>query len=546
MTKNGKIDKKELPLPDARGVVTIDYVAPKSDIQKVIADIWSDILEVEKVGIYDNFFDLGGHSLKATILIAKLHKSFNVDVPLSELFEYPTIKHISDYIEKSSKSIYEAIKPCDKNEYYETSSAQKRMYMIQNMENGTLYNMPIICELEGDINEKRVEGAFQKLIARHEILRTYFEQIDGKIVQKLKTNQFFILEKDYRDDMNPKEMLDSFIRRFELNQGSLFRAKLVISKEKTYLLVDMHHIISDGVSLKILIKEFMDFYNGKILEPLPLQYKDFAVWQSRLMDSEKIKQQKDYWMQKFQDEVPVLNLPYDYPRPSQQNYEGNMRTFNLDKVQTEALRGIARETGSTMHMVLLTAFNILLSKYSRQEDIVIGVPIAGRAHDEVQDMVGMFVNTLALRNKTEGTLSFMELLNNVKQDSILAYENQSYQFEELVDSLQLKRDTSRHPLFDVMFSFNNAEKEEDIITDGLKLKRLDIKENISKFDMTLHVIEKESTLLYSFEYCTKLFDMQTIDRMGLHLNEILKKACGDLNILISKIDIVTDSEKAYF
>ena len=170
----------------------------------------------------------------------------------------------------------------------------------------------------------------------------------------------------------------------------------------------MHHIISDGVSIRILIKEFMELYNGNELEPLRLQYRDFAVWQNKLLSSEEIKLQEKYWVQKFQDEVPVLNLPYDYDRPPLQSYEGDIRTFYLDGAQTESLRNIASETGSTMHMVMLTAFHILLSKYSGQEDIVIGTPIAGRAHDELQNMVGMFVNTLALRNKAEGTLSFKE------------------------------------------------------------------------------------------------------------------------------------------
>ncbi|KMP94175.1 hypothetical protein TU65_14990, partial [Bacillus wiedmannii] len=544
LTKNGKINRKELPEPDSSGMVTTDYAAPENDVQQTLVDIWSDILGVEKIGIHDNFFDLGGHSLKATVLIGKLHKYFDVEIPLSELFEFPTIKHISTYIDDSTKSIYQTIEPCIENEYYETSSAQKRMYMVQKMEKGTLYNMPMICELEGEIDQQRIESAFQKLVIRHDSLRTYFEQIDGEIVQKIQADYSFAIENEYRSNLVAEELLYAFIRSFQLEEAPLFRAKLTMSKEKTYLLVDMHHIISDGVSIRILIKEFMELYNGNELEPLRLQYRDFAVWQNKLLNSEEIKLQEKYWVQKFQDEVPVLNLPYDYDRPLLQSYEGDIRTFYLDGAQTESLRNIARETGSTMHMVMLTAFHILLSKYSGQEDIVIGTPIAGRAHDELQNMIGMFVNTLALRNKAEGTLSFKEFLNTIKRNSILAYENQSYQFEELIDTIQVKRNTSRHPLFDVMFSMNSVEAEEDLITKSLRLKRMNPKSNVSKFDLTLHVVENESTLLYSIEYCTKLFKEETIDRMGLHLNEILKTACEDLNISISAIDIMTKSEKA--
>ncbi|MDW7617334.1 amino acid adenylation domain-containing protein, partial [Peribacillus simplex] len=543
LTQNGKINRSGLPEPDISGMISDTYEAPQSNLQERLVYIWSELLGVEKIGINDNFFDLGGHSLKATVLISKLHKEFNVEVQLRHLFDFPTIKHISTYIHQSTKSTYTTIKPSIEKEFYETSSAQKRMYMVQEMEKGTLYNMPMICELEGDINLKRIEDSFQKLVNRHDSLRTYFENLNGEIVQKIHSEMAFRMEISDKDIVDVSNLTKDFVRTFELDKAPLFRAEIAADKKKTYLLVDMHHIISDGVSIRILMKEFMAFYNGEELNSLRLQYKDFAEWQNKFLKSEEMKQQEKYWTQQYTDEIPVLNLPYNYERPLIQSYEGKNKSFYLNEEQTKSLRNIARETGSTMHMVLLAAFHIMLSKYSGQEDIVIGTPIAGRPHDDLQNMIGMFVNTLALRNKAEGKLSFKEFLMEVKRNSLSAYENQSYQFEELIDKVQVKRNTSRHPLFDVMFTMSSEEAEKDLITNSFTLKLMNTESDISKFDLTFHVIEYEATLRYTIEYCTKLFNEKTIDRMGHHYNEIVNKASVNPNTLISDIDMTTEAEK---
>uniref|UniRef100_UPI001EFA0991 amino acid adenylation domain-containing protein n=1 Tax=Bacillus wiedmannii TaxID=1890302 RepID=UPI001EFA0991 len=543
MNANGKIDRKALPEPNYDSLVSTRYEAPQNELQEKLVTIWSDVLKKETVGIHDNFFEIGGHSLKATVVTNKVYQVLQMDVSLRVFFDHPTIKELSDYLEGQAEHRYERIPVCAEQDVYETSSAQKRMYMVQQLEKGTVYNMPILFTIEGDIEPERLEGTFRKLVNRHESLRTYFADVDGEIVQKIHPDFSFTMGRRDGSGWTVEALMRDFVRPFELNQAPLFRAELAESDEVAYIMVDMHHIISDGVSIERLLTEFNEIYNGEELEPLRIQYKDFAAWQNTFLKSEELKKQEAYWIQQFSDDIPVLNLPYDYKRPVMQNFEGDERRFTFDEEQTEALRKIANETGSTMHMVLLSAFYILLSKYSGQEDIVIGTPVAGRPHAELQNIIGMFVNTLALRNQAEGEKGYLEFLEEVKQNSLLAYDNQSYQFEELIDKLQVNRDTSRHPLFDVMFTMNHREEVGVRKSEGLQLKPMLQASNQSKFDLTLHVTENHRTLKGSFEYSTSLFKRETIGRMVQHFIEIVANICRNKDARLSEIEMMTEAEK---
>ncbi|NFB15595.1 non-ribosomal peptide synthetase, partial [Clostridium botulinum] len=344
---------------------------PRNKVEETLAKIWSEILGIEKIGINDNFFDLGGHSLKATILISKIHKELNREVPLKELFKSPTIKDLSKYIESAEENLYSKIKKVEEKEYYETSSAQKRMYMLQQFDkDSTAYNMPAVFELEGKVDKDKIEETFRKLTKRHEALRTYFETVGDEIVQKIDNNYEFKLNEKI-SHQSIEQIANDFIKSFDLGIAPLFRAEIFKTQGKKYLLIDIHHIISDGVSMSILINEFASLYGGNKLEPLELQYKDFAAWQNNFLKSDEMKKQEEYWRNVFSDEIPVLNMPYDYERPAMQSFEGDNVSFEVNEDITLKLRKLTRETGTTMHMVLLSAFNILLSKYSGQEDIVI-------------------------------------------------------------------------------------------------------------------------------------------------------------------------------
>ncbi|MCP3742679.1 amino acid adenylation domain-containing protein, partial [Rossellomorea sp. BNER] len=542
LTNNGKIDFRSLPKPDVNESVN-SYVAPRNNIEKELAILWQEILAVDKVGIDDNFFDLGGHSLKANVFISKLHKNVNVELPIKDLFMNPTIRAISSVVIERREKSYEMIPICKENEYYETSAAQKRMYMIQQLENGTAYNMPSLFEVKGEVDYGRIEETFQKLVNRHDPLRTFFDDVNGEIVQKIYPDQPFTMERRDRRGWMVEALAKDFVRPFELNKAPLFRVEIAELEETTYLMVDMHHIISDGVSIERLFSEFLKLYSGEELEPLRIQYKDFAAWQNGFLKSDELKKQEDYWIQQFTGDIPVLNLPYDFERPLMQSFEGEHLSFSLNEGLTEGLRGIAKKTGTTMHMVLISAFYILLSKYSGQEDIVVGTPVAGRPHADLQNIMGMFVNNLALRNKAEGRKSFLEFLEEVKQNSLLAYENQSYQFEDLIDKLEVNRDTSRHPLFNVMFNMSHAIQEAEREYKGLHLEQIQRESHISKFDLTLHITEQESTINGNIEYCTRLFKKETVERMVLHFNEIVTSICQNNEAKLHQINMMTESEK---
>ncbi|HBB9211955.1 TPA: AMP-binding protein, partial [Escherichia coli] len=491
----------------------------------------------------DNFFELGGHSLKATMLMSKIHKELSKEVPLKELFKSPTIKELGKYIEDSEENLYSRIKKVEEKEYYEASSAQKRMYMLQQFDKDSIaYNMPAVFELEGKVDKSKIEEIFRKLTQRHEALRTYFETLDGEIVQKLQNNYVFEL-KHRNENGNIEDIINKFVRPFDLDKAPLFRAELVENNKKDYLLIDMHHIISDGISMGILINEFTEIYSGKALEPLKLQYKDFAAWQNNFLKSEEMKKQEEYWINRFSDKIPALNMLTDYERPAMQSFEGDSVSFEVDEDITLKLRKLTKETGTTMHMVLLSAFNILLSKYSGQEDIVIGTPIAGRPHVDLQNIMGMFVNTLALRNKLEGNKKYVDFLKAVKENSLKAYENQSYQLEALVEKLDVRRDTSRNPLFDVMLNMIDTVTSDDIKLEDIILKPCSNENKVSKFDLTLNALESDEKLNFIIDYCPKLFKKETIERLSSHYVRILESIVNNKEIKLSEVDLLSEEER---
>ncbi len=545
LTTNGKVDRKKLPEPDGSIFTGAEYEAPRDSIEEDLVKIWNEVLGVEKIGINDNFFELGGHSLKATSLIAKIHKVLNVQVPLKEIFANPTIKGISEHIRGSKENIYSSVEPIGEKEYYEMSSAQKRMYTLQQLElNSTSYNMPGVFKLKGELNVQRLKEAFNILIQRHEALRTSFDMVEEGLIQKVHSKvEFDIEEYEAEEDKEIEGLERGFIRAFDLLKAPLLRVGLIkVQSNKHILMFDMHHIISDGVSMGILVEEFSKAYAGEELTPLRIQYKDFSEWQNALFRSDSIKAQEDYWIKQFEGEIPVLNLNTDYQRPAVQSFEGDSIQLEVDKELTNKLRQIAKDTGSTMYMVLLSTFNILLSKYSGQEDIIVGSPIAGRPHADLDNIIGMFVNTLAMRNYPNGEKTFKEFLKEVKENALGAYENQDYQFEELVEKLNVARDFSRNPLFDVMFTLQNVDMGE-IEVAGIKLKPHNLENKISKFDMNVEAVELVNSMSINIQYCTKLFSRTTIERMYRHLENIIQAVTENIDIKLSQVDMLTEEER---
>ncbi|MHB8063937.1 MAG: acyl carrier protein, partial [Ruminiclostridium sp.] len=458
-TYNGKINRKALPEIDNKIDTGAKYEAPRNSIEEKLVEIWHEVLEVENIGINDNFFELGGHSLKATVLVLKIQKDMHKKILLRDIFMMPTIKELCVYLEKQDDSIYSTIEKVEDTGNYDTSSAQKRMYMLQQFDKESIaYNMPSVFVLNAEFDEKRIVNTFKELMERHEALKTYFVTSNDQIMQRIDKFCKFKLETTKSDD-DIDSVIDSFVKPFNLSKAPLIRVRLLENSKKKFMMIDMHHIISDGVSMNILIRDFMDIYNGKKLEPLKLQYKDVAEWQNKLLNSYEIKKQKDFWLNLYKDEIPVLDLHTDYKRPPIKSFDGDEVNFELDGEILDSIKEFIKMTATTSHMLMLSVFYILLAKYCRQDEIVIGVPAADRIHPDLQDIIGSFVNTLALKNKPEGNKKYIDFLNEVKDNSIKAYENQSYQFETLIEDLNVRRDASRNPIFDVMFSmFDMAKK----------------------------------------------------------------------------------------
>ncbi|WP_426454579.1 amino acid adenylation domain-containing protein [Paenibacillus sp. S-38] len=544
LTVNGKVDRRALPKPDQAVRSEAVYVAPRNETEDRLADIWKSVLKRQDIGVRDNFFELGGHSLSAASLTGRIYKELNRDLPLREVFRYPTIEGMARVIDAASRSGYTPIPLVEERAYYPVSSAQKRIYLVSHLNGGGLsYNMPGALQIDGPLDRPRVQEAFQRMIARHESLRTGFEMLDGDVIARIYEAVPFSVELVPFMEQAEPDLLRSFIRPFDLSQAPLLRARLIEKgPEQHLLLFDMHHIVSDGVSLNLLAREFIRCYQGQELPPLSVQYKDYAVWQQELTARPAMQPHRQYWMDRFQDGVPVLELPTDYPRPPAQSFEGDTVIFRIGQGLLQGLQELARETGTTLYMTLLAAFNVLLFKYSGQTDIVVGSPVAGREHPDVDPLIGMFVNTLALRNYPEGGKTFRAFLTEVGEGAVEAFVHQAYPFEELVEQVQVHRDLSRSPLFDVMLVLQNMEQDE-LSAPGLTLSSYEIDSRVVKFDLTLTLTEERGGLQASLAYAVRLLERKTAERMATHFLEVLGSVVSEPDRLLGDIQIMTAPER---
>ncbi|MFZ5985739.1 MAG: condensation domain-containing protein, partial [Bacillota bacterium] len=528
---------------------------PQNETEERLAGICREVLGVGRIGMNDNIFEQGGDSLKASILVSRIHKSFSVEISLEELIKLAAIRELAGYIKTAEKSVYSPVKPAAESPYYIVSPAQMRLFALDRVEDaGTSYNIPVVMIIEGSLEIPKLEEAFKALVIRHETLRTSFEVVDGQPAQRIHKQVDFSVEtvceitdsdKEARDNIEDKidSAMEKFIKPFDLTKAPLIRVGLVkISKYRHILLLDMHHIISDGTSMGTLVKDFVSLYRGEKLQELRVQYKDYIQWRNDIFEKEALRRQEDYWLNRFSGEVPVLSLPLDFLRPSIRSFDGDRIGFSIDKDLKDKLKKLGAAKGASLYMVLLAAYNVLLSKYSDQEDIVVGSPAAGRRHPDVENTVGMFVNTLPLRNFPAGGKNFSLFLDQVRKDTLMAYENQDYQFDQLVEKLGIRRDMSRNPLFDTMFVLQNMEIPEFEI-EGLKFINYEVKNKAAKFDITLEAVENQEGIRFNLEYCTRLFKRETIERLACHFEKILEQVAENPDIEISQIEMLTEEEK---
>ncbi len=546
LTPNGKIDRKALMRMET--ATTKEFVAPRDKIEEKLADIWASLLETEtgKIGIDDSFFELGGHSLSATVIVSKIHREFGVKVPLVEFFKTPDIRGLAHYLTHASGSGYEVIEPVETRDYYEQSSAQKRLFFMEQFEHiGTTYNIPRVTIIEETVDREKFQHTVNRLVRRHETLRTSFLLMDNQAVQRVHPEiDFSIRELDCKG-REVKEIIVEFVQPFKLSEAPLLRIGLgTMDDGKSLLLFDMHHIISDGVSMDILVNDFIRLYHDEELAPLNVQYKDFAVWQNELSRSGKIALQEKYWLDLYADmeDIPKLDLPIDYPRPAVFQFEGDDYHFKLDAENSARFKRLSIDNTATLFMSLLAAYNALLYKYSGNEAIVVGCDIAGRPHADLEHIIGMFVNELAMRNHPRGNKTFSCFVNEVKDNSLRAFENQDYQFEELVDKLNVERDPARNPLFDVEFVMQIVEKERDN-ADELAGASYEYRNKTTKFDIALDAYEVGDQIHFRFQYSTKLFKKQTVRNMAQHYLNVLRTTAANPEIRLEDIDILDEDEK---
>lgn len=550
----GKVNRKELKLLDMKTNTTSDYLMPEDETEKKLAVIWEDILSVEKVGVNDNFFELGGHSLKATILISRVHKEFNIELPLKEIFDTPVLRELAVYIRNASETNHISILPVKDVEglpegCYPVSSAQKRMYILNVLSNGgTSYNAPGAIRIEGRLDKEKVKYALKELTKRHEALRTSFEVFDGEPVQRIHREAVVDVLEIEDGGKTAEELVKDFVKPFDLGCAPLFRAALAKIDENIHLLLfDLHHIISDGTSAGIINKEFTALYTGMELPEITIQYKDYAVWQRQAAVQKSsglytIENQKAYWMKVFEGEIPVLNMPTDYSRLAVQSFEGSSMNFYLDSRLTEDLKEISSSLGVTLYMTLLAAYTVLLYKYSGQEDIIVGTPVADRPHADLTNVIGMFANTLAMRNFPQDNKTFCEYLQGVKEHALGAFANQNYQFDDLIEDIRYERDPARNPLFDTMFVFQNMDIR-PIEIPGARFTPVEIKQHTTHFDIMLIGTEANGQIQFVIEYCINLFKQERMERLAGHFINILKCITKSPEIKLKDIEILSEEEK---
>lgn len=562
LTPNGKVNKNRLPDISEEDVIKNSYVAPRNDTEEKLVHIWKELLEVETIGTKDVFFELGGHSLKITKLKNYITKTFEVDLSFNDLFLKTTISEQALLIEQQiSRKEFQQIPKAPNRDYYPMSSSQQRIWLLSQFEGSSVaYNMSGVFDIKGIMDSDILQKVFEILIERHEVLRTRFiQRPSGELTQQILTsneNNFKIVRKQLND--SSKEHIRDIIKKevkhvFDLENECLLRASLLQLKEEQFILtVVIHHIVSDGWSIDLLTNELFSLYNSCINgkeKPLPLltiQYKDFAVWEHEQLNDSTNNKVKEYWLTKFSDEIPVLELPYKQKRPLHKTYEGKIKTIPIPEEIALKFKFFCKENNSTLFMGLLTLVKVLLYRYTNQKDIIIGSPIAGREHIQLQNQLGVYINTLALRTQFDGRQNFKEVLQKVKKITIEAYEHQSYPFDRLIEDLNLPRDLNRNPLFDIMVTLQNTDEEHKVLNyiDGIAINEIQISDEIScKFDLDFVFEEVDQQINLSLIYNISLFEDKFISDLCEQFAILLKNSLKTPEIPICDLQILTSKQK---
>ncbi|NNB93013.1 amino acid adenylation domain-containing protein [Corallococcus exiguus] len=563
LTPNGKIDRKALPAPDLGGEERV-YVAPRTPTEEAVAAIWSDVLQVARVGAQDNFFELGGHSLLATQVVVRLRDTFGAELPLRTLFETPHLGALGAALDAARREGQGLNVPPlavqRRPARLPLSYAQERLWLLEQIESlGAAYNITGAVRFVGALDSQAFEHALEEIVRRHEALRTRFAADDETIEQLVDPPGRFELERidlsalpaAARKEEARRAIHAATGRRFDLARGALFHAVLLrLAPEEHIVVVVMHHIVSDGWSLGVLIRELGALYTAYArglespLPELPVQYADYALWQRDWLRDEALEKQVAYWKQRLAGAPAALELPLDHPRPPVQSFRGASVSFALPRALTGQLQAMARAQGATLFMVLLAGFQHLLSRWSGQEDIVLGTPVAGRTDRRTEGLIGFFVNMLVLRTDVSGNPTLRQLLARARETALQAYAHQDLPFEKLVEQLNPVRDLSRPPLFQVMInSFLTEDPPGSLSLPGLRTEVLDSDEVSARFELMLRLHGHDDEVVCQFEYATDLFDRTTIERFGTHYVALLAAAVAEPDQTLSGFSLLGDAER---
>ncbi|RKG63993.1 amino acid adenylation domain-containing protein, partial [Corallococcus sp. CA054B] len=557
LTSNGKVDRKALPVPESSPVA--DFVGPRNPTEEKLADVFAQVLRVERVGVHDDFFSLGGHSLLATQLVSRIRAAFDAELPLRSLFEAPTVAALAERLRTATSG--PRLPPLTRVAHEgppPLSFAQQRLWLLDQLQPGSAaYNIPAALRLTGQVDIEALRRAFEALVSRHETLRTTLVQHQGQPAQRIHAPGTWTLPlldvsslPEAQREEEARRLANLEARRpFDLEAGPLLRTSLVrLGEAEHLLLVTMHHIVSDGWSMGVLVRELTALYAAfhadqvPTLAPLPVQYADFSVWQQVWLQGETLETQLAYWREKLAGAPAALDLPTDRPRPPVQSHRGATVDVRLPPVVSQALKALAQREGATPFMLLLAAWQLLLSRYSGQDDISVGSPIAGRTQAETEGLIGFFINTLVLRARVEPRATFRELLAQVRGTTLAAYEHQHVPFEKLVEVLQPVRDLSRSALFQAMFSLQNAPMEA-LRVPGLSFEQLPLESNSAKFDLTLTMQDSPQGFIGVLEYSSDLFDVSTVQRMVGHLGVLLEAIATQPDSTLASLPLLTAPER---
>ncbi|MBA2736797.1 MAG: amino acid adenylation domain-containing protein [Pyrinomonadaceae bacterium] len=562
LTPNGKIDRQNLPLPDKSAFVSEKtYLAPRNRIEQTIIEIWAEVLGFDQIGINDDFFALGGHSLLASQMISRVRTVFNIEIPMRAVFEAPTVAELAEktalYMQQTDIAAVDVLTRVERPAVIPLSFSQQSLWFLAQMEpDSSTYNMSDVVRLKGKLEVKALNLALENLVERHEILRTSFNSIGGQ--------PFQIVADEAKVDFTVADLTDSPIeareetalkiaseiasQSFDLTCRPLLRLKLIKLEETEHLLVIVfHHIISDGWSVGVFLKELSALYQAKLnnsvpsLSELSIQFSDYAIWQQKWLQTEEYNRQLDFWKRQLEGAPALLELSTDFPRPAVQRYQGAKCSAYLSSDLSEKINALSRQEGVTLFMTLLSVWQLLLMRYSGQEQIVVGTPIAGRTKMEIENLIGFFVNTLALRGDLSGDPTFRELLRRARERSLEAYTNQELPFEKLVEELNPERSLSYAPLFQVMFALQNAATTGESFAD-LELSSVKLSSQTAKFDLSLDVFVLKSGLELQLEYDTDLFAEETVRQMLEHFRTILEAITNNPEQHLTTIPLLTERE----